>query len=249
MDLPKHVRGVVFERQDLTPDLWIVRLRTEEPIPFVAGQYLTVGLPENNKLVERPYSVASAPEERELEFFVELVHGGKLTPHLYDVPVGGEVYLRRAAKGRFTLDVSSGHANHFMAATVTGIAPFAAMVRHTAACEADTGPPPFRIAILHGASVPSELGYCDDLRARAGERGWFQYVPTVSRPWLALEWRGERGRVEDIARKYLDALGFRPESTTAYLCGNPHMIRQMRGVLERAGWESQAIKEETYWPE
>jgi ferredoxin--NADP+ reductase len=249
MDLPKHVHGVVSARREVTHDLWIVRLRTEEPIPFTAGQYVTVGLIEQSKLIERPYSAASAPEEGELEFFIELVPGGKLTPQLHEVPVGGDVYVRRAAKGRFLLDESCGRPNHFMAATVTGVAPFAAMVRHLAAREADAGPPALRIAILHGASTPAELGYSEELQARATGRSWLDYVPTVSRPWLAPEWRGERGRVEDVARKHMDAFGFEPHSTVAYLCGNPHMIRQMRGVLERAGFERRLIREENYWPE
>jgi ferredoxin--NADP+ reductase len=249
MDLPQHVRGIVTERRDLTRDLWIVRLHTEEPIPFVAGQYVTIGLLAGNKLIERPYSAASAPEERDLEFFIEEVGGGKLTPYLHQVPVGGEVYLRPSAKGRFTLAEAAARPNHFMVATVTGVAPFAAMVRHLAAREADAGRPQLRLAILHGASVPAELGYHDELRARARERGWLEYIPTVSRPWLDPDWRGERGRVEDVARKYLDELRFDPPSTIAYLCGNPHMIRQMRGVLERAGFERQSVKEETYWPE
>jgi ferredoxin--NADP+ reductase len=249
MDLPKHVRGFVTERRDLTHDLWIVRLRTDDPIAYEAGQYITVGLLEGSKLVERPYSAASAPEEGELEFFIELVPGGKLTPHLYDVPVGGEVLVRRAAKGRFLLDESAGRPNHFMAATVTGVAPFAAMVRHLAAREADTGLPPLRLAIVHGASIPTELGYREELRGFAEQRSWLRYIPTVSRPWTAPEWRGERGRVEDVARKHMDALGLEPHSTIAYLCGNPHMIRQMRGVLERAGFDRRSIREETFWPE
>jgi len=249
MDLSRHVRGVVSERRDVTRELWIVRVHTEERLAFTPGQYLTVGLFESGKLVERPYSAASAPEEGDLEFFIELVHGGKLTPQLYDVPVGGEVYVRRAAKGRFLLDEAAGRPNHFMVATVTGVAPFAAMVRHLAALETDAGPPAFRIAILHGASTPAELGYSEELRTRAEGRKWLQYIPTVSRPWLAPYWRGEHGRVEDVARKHIDALGFEPHSSIAYLCGNPHMIRQMRGVLERAGFEEKAIREETYWPE
>src|SRR6516165_1443402 len=197
MDLPKHVRGFVTERRDLTHDLWIVRLRTDGPIAYEAGQYLTLGLLEGGKLVERPYSAASAPEEGELEFFIELVPGGKLTPHLYDVPVGGVVFVRRAAKGRFLLDELACRPNHFMAATVTGVAPFAAMVRHLAAREADTGLPPLRIAIVHGASIPTELGYREELRGFAEQRSWLRYIPTVSRPWTAPEWRGECGRVED----------------------------------------------------
>ena len=89
-------------------------------------------------MVERPYSVASSPDEPELEFFLELVPGGELTPQLYQVPVGGEVYLRRMAKGRFLYDSKGNHPNHFMVATVTGVAPYVSMVREFVA-RADKG--------------------------------------------------------------------------------------------------------------
>jgi ferredoxin--NADP+ reductase len=248
VELAKHVSGLVTERRDVARGLWIVRVRTGEPISFAAGQYVTIGLFHEEKLVERPYSVASAPGEPEMEFFIERVTGGRLTPQLYDVPVGGEVYLRRAAKGTFTLDERSGHRQHFMAATVTGVAPFASMVRRLAAREDAGETIPFRIAILQGASSAAEFGYEEELGALARARAWLAYIPTVSRPWLEPAWQGERGRVEDVARKYLDSLGFAAGSSTAYACGNPHMIRNMRGVLERAGFDRRNVKEETYWP-
>ncbi|HUB34092.1 MAG TPA: FAD-binding oxidoreductase [Bryobacteraceae bacterium] len=248
MDFPKHVAGVVTKRRDITRGLWIVRVHTSEPIRFAPGQYVTVGLFCEEKLVERPYSVASAPDEPELEFFIERVAGGRLTPQLYDVPVGGEVYLRRAAKGTFALDERSGHIHHFMAATVTGIAPFSSMVRRVAEREDAGESISFRLAILQGASSSADLGYAEELAAMAKARKWLDYIPTVSRPWLEPEWKGERGRIEDVARKYLDGLGFTPDTTTAYACGNPHMIRNMRSVLERAGFDRRNVKEETYWP-
>lgn len=248
MDTSKHVAGIVTRRRDVTRDLWIVHVRTSEPIVFAAGQYVTIGLFRDGKLVERPYSVASAPGAPELEFFIEVVPGGKLTPQLYDVPVGGEVYLRRAAKGSFILDERSGNLSHLMAATVTGVAPFSSIVRSLAAREDQGEAIPHRIAILHAASIAAELGYAEELSAMAQARRWLQYIPTVSRPWLEPAWRGERGRIEDVARKYLDALGFAPASSTIYLCGNPYMIRAMRGVLERAAFDRRNVKEETYWP-
>jgi ferredoxin-NADP reductase len=44
-------------------------------------------------------------------------------------------------------------------------------------------------------------------------------------------------------------MAFEAISTTAYLCGNPRMIRTMTGVLERAGFEKDHIKTEMYWPD
>jgi len=230
-------------RRDITGELWVVRVRPETPLRFVPGQYFTVGLPTGGKMIERPYSVASAPDDSELEFFLEVVPGGKLTPHLYDVPVGGEVWLRPVPKGRFFLETES--RNHFMAATVTGVAPFVSMVRDLAD---GPEPAPYRIAILHAASFAPELAYFDELSALSAREDWFDYIPAVSRAWLDEGWTGERGRIEDVARKHLDALGFETASTTAYLCGNPNMIRVMEGVLERAGFTKNQVKKEVYWP-
>ncbi|MBZ5581582.1 MAG: ferredoxin--NADP reductase [Acidobacteriia bacterium] len=243
MDESKYRKGIVTARRDVGEGLWIVRVRPRDPIAFRAGQYVTVGLQTEGKLVERPYTVASAPREDELEFFLELVSGGKLTPHLHHAGVGDEVYLRPAAKGRFLFDEASGHRNHFMVATVTGAAPFVSMIR-SAAADA-----PYRVLVLHGASVSNEFGYAGELLETSRRRSWLEYVPSISRPWLEPGWKGERGRVEDVARKYIDAAGFRPGNTTAYACGNPQMIRNLEGILTRAGFARESIKEEMYWRE
>ncbi len=243
----KHVRAVVTSRRDIANDLWIVRLRPEEKIAFTPGQYVTVGLPGEKRLIERPYSVASAPGDEELEFFLELVPGGHLTPHLYDIAPGGEVLVRREAKGRFLFDDQSGHPKHLLIATVTGVAPFVSMLRVFAARHDGGQPVPYRILLIEAASVSRELGYCEELSEYAGRYGWFEYVPTVSRGWLDPGWTGELGRAEDIARKYLDGRGFSAADSTAYLCGNPNMIENVKGVLFRAGFPKEFIKQEIYW--
>jgi ferredoxin--NADP+ reductase len=240
----KHVEAVVTSRRDISSDLWIVRLRPEERISFVPGQYVAVGLPGPERLIERPYSVASSPREDELEFFLELVPGGHLSPHLYDVPVGGRVSVRRAAKGLFVFDEASGHAHHFMVATVTGVAPFVSMLREAVARH-DQGA--HRIALLHAASISRELGYCDELSEYARRYPWFTYIPTLSRPWLDPTWAGERGRAEDVVRKHTDTLGFTAGATTAYACGNPEMIEKVKDLFERAGFPKDSIKHEVYW--
>jgi ferredoxin/flavodoxin---NADP+ reductase len=234
VDPARYIEGEITARRDLTPDLWTFRVRPAEPLRFTAGQYVAVAVPAGGRMIERPYSICSAPHEPELEFFVELVPNGALTPRLYDLPVGAKVYLRRAAKGRFVFDTES--ANHLMIASVTGIAPYVSMVR--------SGQARGRVLILHAASSPVELGYSEEL-AQASS---LEYVRTVSRPWLFPDWRGERGRAEDILRKYADTRGFLPGATTVYACGNPQMIRNVQGVIERAGFPRTAFREEMFWP-
>lgn len=247
----KYIKGVVTMRRELSAELWLVRMRPESKVTFNPGQYATLGLPapEGQKMVERPYSIVSSPYDEELEFYFELVHHGKLTPSLHQVPVGGEVHIRRACKGAFLFDHKSGHANHFMVATVTGAAPYISMLRKILHDERDGKPAkPGRMLMIHAGSVSEELGYIDELTAVAREYRWFEYIPTISRHWLDPNWPGERGRAEDVARKYIDAAGFAGANTTAYLCGNPQMTENMKGLLKRAGFEKESVKEELYWP-
>lgn len=243
----RYVRAVVSSRRDLERGLWIVRLRPEEPLRFLPGQYVTVGIPGETKVVERPYSVVSSPREPELEFFLELVPEGELTPQLYNLAVGAQVYIRRAPKGRFLFDTASGHAHHCMVASVTGVAPFVSMLREWVARAAAGERPPEKIFLLQSASVSSELGYYHELTGYARRFEWIRYVATISRPWLDPEWQGEVGRADDVLRKYLDALGFQASGTTAYVCGNPHMIQNLKGILHRARFAKEQIQEELYW--
>ncbi len=247
IDESKFMTGQVTARREISPELWIVRLKTAERIPFRPGQYVTIGLPGNPKMVERAYSIVSAPDEPELEFYLELVPGGELTPQLYKIPVGGEVYLRRSAKGRFNYDDKSGHPNHLMVATVTGIAPYISIVRSISKSVAEGLEMTHRVIVLQGASVAQELGYCEEMSARAREHSWLRYIPTLSRIWLTPDWTGERGRAEDVVRKYMDESGFTAENTTAYVCGNPEMLENVKGLLKRAGFPKESIKEEAYW--
>ena len=207
MDPAKFTSGAVVARDDFTDDLWMVRIRPGVPISFRAGQYVTVGVEQNGKLLERPYSIVSAPAEPDLELFIELVPPGLLTPHLYPLGVGAEVVLRPRCKGVFLKECPVAAETHLFVATVTGIAPFVSWLRqrraqelgaHTAAQEP--------VVLLQGASLDSEFGYLEEMRALAREASWFTYIPTVSRPWLCPAWDGETGRVEDVLRKYADSL-------------------------------------------
>jgi ferredoxin--NADP+ reductase len=242
-----HLLGTITERKDHAPDLWTVKIRPEAPIPFKPGQYVSLGVKSGDKVIERPYSVVSAPHEPEIELFFELVPHGELTPRLHELQVGAQVLLRKKAKGMFLLDARP-ERQHFMVTTVTGIAPCVSMVRHLDR-EIREGRLQIesRLFLMQGASRSWELAYREELAAMAARHSkWLKYVPTVSRPWEDPKWTGEVGRCEDLFRKYLDD-GFDPRSTTAYLCGHPGMIENGKGILTRRGFERDDVHVEVYW--
>lgn len=244
----KYWRAEIIERRDFSADLWAVQMKAEGALKFSPGQYATFGVEHDGKMVERPYSIVSSPYEDTLEFFFELVPEGELTPRLHALQPGASVWMRKTAKGRFTLDTQSGRTKHFLVSTVTGLAPTCSMVR-TLVRDGKEGrfPAGLELVVLQGASRSWELGYREEMEATARQAPWLTYIPTVSRPWEDAQWKGEVGRCEDLLRKYTDQLGLTPERTTAYLCGHPEMIEKAKGILARRGFPKESLREEQYW--
>jgi ferredoxin--NADP+ reductase len=249
---PDQYRTLTFrDRIDFAEDLALFRFQSPEPVDFTPGQYATIGLmeEETDRPLLRPYSVGSRPGVDEVELFIELVDDGDLTPRLWGLTPGDEVWMRKKIVGRFVLDTERRY--HVMAATVTGVAPYVSIARHQERALADGSlDTPYRMLVLHGGSRSWELGtYREELTRLAAETTWLDYVPTVSRPWDDPEWTGERGRVEDVLRKYMDAYDFPRDETAVYTCGHPQMIDKAQGIFERAGIDEEAIHEEKYFVE
>lgn len=245
----RFYRPRIKQRVDLSPTLWTIRLAVDGEFNFSAGQYATLGvLDSQGKRWERPYSIASSPYEDEIEFFLELVPNGELTPLLYRLQTGDDLLMRKAPKGRFTLDTTSGRTNHLLISTVTGVAPFVSYVR-TLYRDGKDGKfsGGHRLFLLNGASHSGDFGYCQELQKFAQEVPWLQYVPTISRPWDDPQWAGERGRADDVLRKYADLWGLTGANSVAYLCGHPEMVEHSKGILKRIGFSKDFMREEIYW--
>ncbi len=245
----KHYRARITRRADFAPDLWMIRVDPGAEFSFAAGQYATLGVERDTRRLERPYSIASSPYEKELEFFFELVPNGETTPPLYDLQLGDEVLVRRSAKGRFTLDTAqTQRTNHLMISTVTGVAPFVSYVR-TLFEDWKEGrfAGDHKLFLLNGASRSWEFGYREELEDIARQAPWFRCVFAVSRPWEDESWRGEVGRVDELIRKYADQWGCTAANSIGYMCGHPEMVEHGKGILKRIGFTKENLREEVYW--
>src|SRR6185503_13845377 len=129
----------------------------EEPTPFEPGQYMTIGVFVDGKIVQRPYSVASAPGvagDTGYEFYLRLVMGGTFTPILWQLPVGHRMRMI-GPKGKFLLEPDDDR-THLFISSGTGNAPFISMMRDMLAAGA-----PRRAVFLNGVSHARDLGYSD----------------------------------------------------------------------------------------
>jgi ferredoxin--NADP+ reductase len=245
----KHYRARITKRSDLVPDLWTIRIDPSAEFRFVPGQYATLGIERDGRRLERPYSIVSSPYEKELEFFLELVPGGATSPSLYDLQPGGEVLVRKVAKGRFTFDTTQPQRrNHLLVSTVTGVAPFVSFVR-TLFKDWKEGrfAGNHRFFLLNGASRSWEFGYREELEDFAKQAPWFRCVFTVSRPWEDDGWKGEIGRVDELIRKHADQWGCIAANSIAYLSGHPGMVEHGKAILKRIGFGKENLKEEVFW--
>jgi ferredoxin--NADP+ reductase len=240
-----HCPAELIERTDVSTNLAIFRFRVAQRPSFTAGQYATIGIAVDGDVIERPYSIVSSPHEPFLEFFIELVPGGNITPKLWELKSGSTILVRPRIVGQFTLDTRVTH--HLMLATVTGVAPFVSILR-TQQIDRERGATSnHQFVVIHGASQSADLGtYRSELEALS-RAGWLTYIPTVSRPWAEPTWQGEIGRIEDIMRKHADQVGFDHRNSVAYACGHPQMVANVKATLARARFAKEQIKEEKYF--
>jgi ferredoxin--NADP+ reductase len=244
----KFYRAQIVERRDFAEDLWSIRVAPGGDFSFRPGQYATLGVITPEKHIERAYSIVSAPDDPQVEFFLELVPQGELTPHLHKLNKGDTLTFRKVAKGRFTLDTQSGRTNHLLLSTVTGIAPFVSYVRSMSKdWKEGRFPEGHKLFLLEGASRSWEFGYRAEIEPVAAQVPWLKYVTTISRPWEDAPWKGEVGRVDDLLRKYTDMWGLAPQTTSVYLCGHPMMIETCKSILRRRGWQKETMREEVYF--
>src|SRR4029079_19568767 len=107
----------LIERREISANLAVFRFRAAEQPIFTAGQYATIGVVVDGEVIERPYSIVSSPYEPFLEFFVELVPDGDLTPKLWELKLGSSLLVRRRIVGQLSLSPIANR--HLMLATVT----------------------------------------------------------------------------------------------------------------------------------
>jgi ferredoxin--NADP+ reductase len=218
-----------------------------EPTPFESGQYMTIGVFADGKLVQRPYSVASDPAvagSDGYEMYVRLVQGGLFTPLLWRLPIGHRMRMI-GPKGKFLLQPDD-ERTHVFISSGTGNAPFISMMKGLLR-RGHARPAVF----LNGVSYVSDLGYRDLVETWEATGGYpVRYIPTVSRPNAPENagWTGRSGRVESILGPVLEELDLTPDNAIAYICGNPDMILAAEATLLERGFPEEQVKKELYWP-
>jgi ferredoxin--NADP+ reductase len=267
-----RLNAIVSHKIEVAPGLIVLRVVPDgwSLAQFTPGQFAVLGLPPEaarcreadredclpkpGRLIRRAYSIASSTNStEELEFYINLVQSGSLTPRLFALRAGDRIWMGPKITGTFTLDEAQPESHLILVATGTGLAPYMSMLRTMLPTEGSR-----RVAVILGARHSWDLGYHAELTTMERLCPDFLYLPTISRPEEeVVPWSGRTGYVLDLwcAGLISGTWGFQPnpDNTAVYLCGNPKMIDDMCDFLTAEGFREHTRKEpgdifiERYW--
>ena len=206
---------------------------------FENGQFVMIGLETEARPLLRAYSIASANWEENLEFFSIKVQDGPLTSRLQHIKPGDKVLVGKKPTG--TLLISDLHPGRhlYLLGTGTGLAPWLSVIKDPETYERFD-----RVVLTHGVRHPRDLAYRDYFEKELPHheflgdqiRGKLLYYPAVTREDFV-----NQGRLTELLEsgRMSETLGLPPldpQHDRAMICGSPHMLADLRGILDARGF-------------
>jgi CDP-4-dehydro-6-deoxyglucose reductase, E3 len=218
----------------LSADVLQVRLRCDGHIAFRAGQYVTV---VRDGGLARSYSIASLPEEGELELHVRRIAGGKMSGWLHDEAQLGQRVSVVGPSGECFYVPGKEEQPMLLVGTGTGLAPLYGIIRD-ALRHRHQGP----IHLFHGALHKGGLYLVDELRRLASVHSHVEYTPAVL----------NGSEAEDLAVGSIDQVVLTRIPKLAgwrgYVCGDPALVKTLKKKLFLSGMASRDIYSDAFLP-
>jgi propane monooxygenase reductase component len=215
---PRTVSTTVEAVEPLTADIWLLKLRPEEPLAFKPGQYVDIGIPGTDE--HRSFSMANTDAET-LEFMIKQYPGGRFSGLLAEGSIKpGDTLEVTGPYGVFTLRQSSPRRLVFIGGGA-GMAPILSLLRSMKESGVER-----EAAYYYGARSEADLFHLEELvELPCG------FVPALSEAGDDNGWNGETGLITDV----VDRLEADLTEVDAYLCGPPPMVDAAIALLDAKG--------------
>ena len=243
-DAPPWWLGEVLAHEQRRPDLAVLTVRPNQPLPYRAGQYVSVQCTHWPR-VWRTFSVANAPrEDGILRFHVRAIPGGWVSRSLVHYTGPGDTLLLGPAAGAMVADAGSAR-DVLCVAGGTGLAPIKAIVQQLLA---DDWPGQRRnstgrnIRLFFGARNKIDLYDLPSLRMMASGHPSLRVIPVVSDAGMpgagmpgagmpgAAQFDCLRGLLPDVVGRY----SAWPDHDV-YVSGPARMVRETIQILTAIG--------------
>lgn len=228
-----RIEATVTSLQPLSGDVMQANLRTDSPVDFRAGQYITLVRGD----IARSYSIASLPENSEMELHIRRIPGGRMSGWFHSEAQPGDRISIVGPSGECFYVSGREDQPLLLAGTGTGLAPLYGIVRD-ALKHGHRGP----ILLFHGALHKGGLYLVDALRQLATENSQLQYIPSILN---GVEEDGcALGTIDNVIFGRIPVLsGWR-----GFICGDPGIVQILRKKLFLSGMASRDIFADAFLP-
>lgn len=206
---------------------------------FIPGQFITLHLEQEGKLVRRSYSIASIiGHDNTIDFAASYISGGLASEFLFSLQPGHELDAS-GPFGRLVLREEQPK-RLFLVATGTGVTPYRAMLPELEKRVAQG----MQIVIMQGVQRRASLLYGADFLATAERFSThIKFQAFYSREFPA---NPEAFEYQGHVQTGFKELSLDPKQDIIYLCGNPNMIDEAFELLKNQGFDPQQIRREKY---
>lgn len=215
MASPLPQSAIITKKLQLSPHVYHFTVQSTNPIMFTPGQYATIFIDDQTR---RQYSFASpCVNPKEFEIVVDVTPMGPGSQFFMAKNEGDTIQIL-APLGTFCFESSATPV--VFIATGAGIVPFRTMIEAylTAGGKQE-------ITFLWGLRHEEDIFWIDLLDSWKKAYPNFRYSIILSKPGDA--WKGKIGHVTEHIGEEIPHL----ETHTFYLCGNRHMIRDVKTDL------------------
>jgi NAD(P)H-flavin reductase/hemoglobin-like flavoprotein len=220
---PANWVGEIIEHRRLDRDVAAVWVRTEPPLPYRPGQYISVETPQRPR-VWRYYTPTTAPRpDGIIELLVKAVGYSGVSRAIVSSARPGDTWRLGPALGRLPDQISPDRGLMLIGGG-TGVAPIQAILHGMETA----GPAPRNVIVYYGARRWESLHALDNLRSMSYRNRWLDVVPVVEEPPPATG--PEVGRLIDVIirhRAWADR--------DILVSGSPAMLRATVGALLTEG--------------
>ena len=218
--LRKTYPSKVLNRENLTSHVLCLTLAKPKKFNYIAGQFIQFYITDTaneKKEILRSYSIASAPNEKDLKFCIKLVSNGKAGQYLEKTKVGQSLKFGGPVGKFINMDTTN---PLYFVATGVGIAPIISIIQN----ELINKKTAQSIHLLFGVRAENDIFWTDILDNLKEKYKNFDYKLTLSQS--SPEWNGAKGRVTDHLPKKIE------KNSQYFLCGNIAMIKDVSSFLE-----------------
>ncbi len=218
----------VIEIKKVTDQVLFITLSTPTDFSYLAGQFITLKMTNQEETKLRSYSILSY-EPGKTNLCIKLIPDG-FASGIFTQTKKGDAFEVKGPFGHLVYDEKNANKEIWFLGGGMGIVPLYSIIAENLASHPDK-----KFILVFSARTKKELILDSELNKLAGKFANFNYQPTLTRE----EWAGKMGRIPNHLPKNL-------KDKTFYICGTKELVLDIKNLLRAQGVNPENIKFECY---